>query len=100
MSDLFDFSIYVDARTTDIKKWYVERFLRLRETAFRDPTSFFHQYAVGMSDEAALEFAREVWESINAVNLRENGLPTRERARLILEKGAGHRVESVRLRKI
>ena len=100
VSDLIDFSIYIDASEDYLEDWYIRRFQRLRETAFRDPTSFFHQYAVGMSDEAALEFAREVWESINAVNLRENVLPTRERARLILEKGDGHRVESVRLRKI
>jgi type I pantothenate kinase len=100
VSDFIDFSLYIDAAEENLEAWYIRRFQRLRETAFRDPTSFFHRYAVGMSDEAALEFARHVWTSINAVNLRENVAPTRERARLILEKGRDHRVERVRLRKI
>jgi type I pantothenate kinase len=100
VSDFIDFSLYIDAAEDHLEAWYIRRFQRLRETAFRDPTSFFHRYAVGMSDEAALEFARHVWSSINAVNLRENVAPTRERARLILEKGSDHRVERVRLRKI
>lgn len=100
VSDFIDFSIYIDASESLLEDWYIRRFQRLRETAFRDPSSFFHRYAVGMSDEGALEFARDVWTSINAVNLRENVLPTRDRARLILEKGADHRVEQVRLRKI
>jgi type I pantothenate kinase len=82
------------------RTWYLQRFRRLRETAFRDPTSFFHQYAVGMSDQEAMEFGRKVWETINAVNLRENIEPTRDRARLILDKGKDHRVERVWLRKI
>jgi type I pantothenate kinase len=100
VSDFIDFSLYIDASEDLLESWYIRRFQRLRETAFRDPSSFFHRYAIGMSDEAAMEFARHVWSSINAVNLRENVLPTRERARLILEKGADHRVEQVRLRKI
>jgi type I pantothenate kinase len=100
VSDFIDFSLYIDASEEHLEAWYIRRFQRLRETAFRDPSSFFHRYAVGMSDEAALDFARHVWTSINAVNLRENVAPTRERARLILEKGADHRVESMRLRKI
>jgi type I pantothenate kinase len=100
VSDFIDFSLYIDASEEHLESWYIRRFQRLRETAFRDPSSFFHRYAVGMSDEAALEFARHVWSSINAVNLRENVAPTRERARLILEKEADHRVERVRLRKI
>jgi type I pantothenate kinase len=100
VSDFFDFSIYIDARESDLESWYLARFERLRETAFRDPTSFFHQYAVKLSREEALEFGREVWATINAVNLRENIEPSRERARLILEKGADHRVERVWLRKL
>jgi type I pantothenate kinase len=100
VSDFFDFSIYIDAREDDLETWYLQRFERLRQTAFRDPTSFFHQYAVSMSEQQAMEFGHHVWETINAVNLRENIEPTRERARLILEKGKDHRVERVRLRKI
>ncbi len=100
VSDFFDFSIYVDAPEADLETWYLQRFRRLRETAFTDPTSFFHRFATGMSDEQAEAFARNVWETINAVNLRENILPTRDRARLVLEKGLEHRVERVRLRKI
>ena len=100
VSDFFDFSIYIDASEEDLEKWYLQRFARLRETAFRDPTSFFHQYAVGMSEAEAMAFGHEVWTTINAVNLRENVEPTRDRARLILHKGRDHRVERVRLRKV
>ncbi|HEX5724318.1 MAG TPA: type I pantothenate kinase [Longimicrobiaceae bacterium] len=100
VSDFFDFSIYIDAREADLEQWYLSRFQRLRETAFRDPTSFFHEYAVGMSDEQAEAFGRQVWSTINLANLRENIEPTRERATLILEKGADHSVERVRLRKL
>ncbi|HEU4560161.1 MAG TPA: type I pantothenate kinase [Longimicrobium sp.] len=100
VSDFFDFSIYIDAREEDLEAWYLQRFQRLRETAFRDPTSFFHQYAVGMSEQEAMDFGRQVWETINAVNLRENIEPTRDRATLILEKAKDHRVERVWLRKI
>jgi len=100
VSDFLDFSIYIDAAERNLASWYIQRFQRLRETAFRDPSSFFHRYAIGMSDDEAISFAREVWTTINAVNLRENVLPTRERARLILQKGRDHRVERVRLRKL
>ena len=100
VSDFFDFSIYIDAPESDLETWYLQRFQRLRETAFRDPTSFFHQYAVGMSEEEAMDFGHQVWATINAVNLRENIEPTRERARLILEKGKDHRIEQIRLRKL
>ncbi|HEX6749565.1 MAG TPA: type I pantothenate kinase [Longimicrobium sp.] len=100
VSDFFDFSIYIDAREEDLETWYLQRFQRLRETAFRDPTSFFHQYATGMSEQEAMEFGHQVWATINAVNLRENIEPTRERARLILEKGKDHRIERVWLRKL
>jgi type I pantothenate kinase len=100
VSDFFDFSIYIDACEEDLEGWYLQRFQRLRETAFRDPSSFFHQYATGMSEAEALEFGRQVWATINAVNLRENIEPTRDRARLILDKGRDHRVERVWLRKL
>jgi type I pantothenate kinase len=99
VSDFFDFSIYVDAREQDIEKWYVERFMTLRETLFRDPSSYFQHYAALSADEAR-DTARGIWESINLLNLRENILPTRERAHLILDKGASHAVQGVRLRRI
>ncbi|MCC7106173.1 MAG: type I pantothenate kinase [Chloroflexi bacterium] len=99
VSDLFDVSIYVDAQEADVERWYVERFLTLRETAFRDESSYFHRYA-SLSVDEANEVARSIWSDINGVNLRENILPTRERAHLILEKTADHSVQRVRLRKI
>jgi type I pantothenate kinase len=99
VSDLFDFSIYVDAEEDDIRGWYVERFLTLRRTAFRDPASYFHRYAM-LRDEEARRLALDIWERINATNLRENILPTRQRARLILEKGRDHAIQRVRLRKL
>ena len=99
VSDFFDFSIYVDANETDIEQWYVERFLTLRETVFRNPSSYFHQYSVLTPDEAA-DTARRLWQTINLVNLRQNVLPTRERAHLILEKGRDHAVRRVKLRKL
>jgi type I pantothenate kinase len=99
VSDFFDFSIYVDASETDIEQWYVERFLALRETVFRNPSSYFHKYA-DLSPHEAAETARAIWRSINLVNLRQNVLPTRERADLILEKGRDHAVRKVRLRKL
>ena len=99
VSDYFDFSIYVDAAEHDLRHWYVERFLRLRETAFRDPESYFHRYA-SLSRDEAVATATRIWEEINAVNLRTNILPTRDRARLVLEKGADHAVQRLRLRKL
>ena len=98
-SDFFDFTIYIDAEIEQIRDWYVERFLMLRETAFRDPTSFFRRYAQ-LSDEEARRTAARIWSEINEPNLVENILPTRGRAHLILEKGRGQRVERVRLRKL
>lgn len=98
-SDYFDFSIYVDAKTSLIHDWYVSRFMRLRETAFADPSSFFHKYA-SLSDEAAVDTANELWRGINLVNLEENIKPTRSRANLILRKGADHFVEDVALRRL
>ncbi len=97
VSDYFDFTIYVDADETDIEAWYVERFLALRATVFQDPSSYFHRYAALDGDEAVAA-ARRIWRQVNAVNLRQNILPTRQRADLILEKGPDHRVRSVRLR--
>ncbi len=99
VSDFFDFSIYIDASEALVETWYVERFLRLRQTAFRDPASYFHRYAT-LSEQEARETALSIWRSINLVNLQENILPTRQRADLILRKGEGHAVESVSLRKL
>ncbi|MGA8117141.1 MAG: type I pantothenate kinase [Actinocatenispora sp.] len=99
VSDLFDFSIYVDAHTDDIHRWYVERFLKLRETAFADPASFFHRFAK-LSDSEAVETATKIWESINEPNLTENIRPTRPRATLVLQKGPDHAVARMRLRKL
>lgn len=99
VSDFFDFSVYIDAAEDDIETWYVERFLSLRAGIFRDPASYFHKYA-SLSDAGAVEEARRIWREINGLNLRENVLPTRERAQLILEKTADHRIAQVRLRKI
>ncbi len=99
ISDYFDFSVYVDAPLAEIRAWYVGRFLRLRETAFADPKSYFHRYA-GLSDDAARATALGIWEEINEPNLVENVLPTRDRATLVLTKGADHAVTGIRLRKI
>jgi type I pantothenate kinase len=99
VSDFFDFSIYVDAAEWDVVRWYVERFRRLRDTAFRDPRSYFRRYG-DLSDEQADTVAHAIWERINGVNLRQNVLPTRSRANLILRKGPDHAVEQVHLRKL
>jgi type I pantothenate kinase len=99
LSDFFDFSIYVDADPALIRDWYVDRFMRLRQTAFKDPQSFFHRYSQ-LSEEAALAVADGLWENINLRNLRENILPTRPRADLILRKGTNHLVEEVALRRL
>jgi type I pantothenate kinase len=99
VSDFFDFSIYVDAHEDDIEQWYVERFLKLRETVFTNPASYFHRYAA-LTPHDAVETARTLWRTINLINLRENVLPTRERAHLVLEKGRDHAVRKVRLRKL
>ena len=99
VSDFFDFSIYVDANEADIEQWYLERFLRLRDTVFQDPSSCFHRYA-SLTVPEAMAAARHIWQTVNLANLRQNVLPTRERAHLILEKGRDHAVRRVRLRKI
>jgi type I pantothenate kinase len=98
-SDFFDYSIYVDADEAHIRSWYIERFLRLRDTVFQDPESYFHRYA-NLSETEARETAAGIWERINAVNLRENIAPTRVRAHLILQKGAEHLIERVQLRRV
>jgi type I pantothenate kinase len=97
VSDFFDFSIYVDASLEDVERWYVERFLALRQTAFTDESSFFRHFA-GLSDDEAVATARGIWGSINGPNLAANIAPTRGRADLVLEKAADHEVERVRLR--
>ncbi|MDY0911706.1 MULTISPECIES: type I pantothenate kinase [Rathayibacter] len=99
VSDLFDFTVYVDARTSDIARWYEERFLALQQGAFASPTSYFHRYASLTPDEARAQ-ARSIWSSINEPNLLQNVRPTRSRASLVLRKQADHTVSSVLLRKI
>ena len=99
VSDLFDFSVYVDARIEDIEQWYIERFLALRSGAFADPASHFHHYA-DLSDTQAVAAARDIWSSINRPNLIENILPTRPRATLVLRKDADHAINRLRLRKL
>lgn len=98
LSDYFDFCLYVDADPGDIEKWYVDRFLQLRQTAFSDPRSFFRHYAP-LSDKEARETAGRIWHDVNLANLMENVQPTRPRATLVLRKGADHRVEEIYLRK-
>ncbi|HWM57397.1 MAG TPA: type I pantothenate kinase [Pseudonocardia sp.] len=99
VSDFIDFSVYVDAATDDIRRWYVERFLGLRETAFRDPDSYFHRYA-RLDEGSAIARAEGIWAEINAPNLERNIMPTRGRATLVLRKGADHSVTGIRLRKV
>ena len=99
VSDFFDFTIYVDAATSDIRQWYTDRFLRLRETAFRDPASYFAKYAALTHDESIVE-ANRIWDEINGPNLSSNVAPTRSRATLVLRKDHDHSVRWVRLRKL
>ncbi|MDX6258891.1 MAG: type pantothenate kinase [Kribbellaceae bacterium] len=99
VSDFFDFSVYVDAAADDIRSWYVHRFLKLWETAFRNPESYFVRYGE-LSRAEAIAKAESLWDGINGPNLRENILPTRSRATLVLRKGADHAVRWVRLRKL
>jgi type I pantothenate kinase len=98
VSDLFDFTIYVDARTHDIARWYEERFVSLQRGAFSNPLSYFHRYST-LSEDEARGRAREIWAAINEPNLVHNILPTRPRASLVLRKGSNHAVSSVLLRK-
>jgi type I pantothenate kinase len=99
VSDLFDFSVYVDARTRDIANWYEERFLKLQRGAFANPKSYFHRYS-SLTEEEARERASMIWTSINEPNLLQNIRPTRSRAKLVLRKDADHTVSSVLLRKL
>lgn len=99
LSDFFDFKIFVDADTGNITTWFLDRFQELRESAFTNPASYFHRYAE-VPFEVALETAKLIWSTINLPNLRENILPTRSRATLVLKKGPNHRVDSVLLRKL
>jgi type I pantothenate kinase len=99
VSDFFDFSVYLDADEDVLKSWYVDRFLTLRSTAFRDPKSYFHRYS-NLSDTEAIETASSIWTRINLVNLHENIIPTRQRSDLILKKVASHQVEDVSLRRL
>jgi type I pantothenate kinase len=99
VSDYFDFSIFIDAKTQYVEKWYMDRFMRLRETSFIDPASFFHRYSQ-ISEEDALAYGQSLWNNINLANLRENILPTRPRADLVLRKGSNHLINQVALRKL
>ncbi|CAM3965810.1 type I pantothenate kinase [Saccharibacillus endophyticus] len=99
VSDYFDFSLYIDADAEDIRSWYIDRFLLLQQTAFREPLSYFHRYA-DLSNQEAVERASQIWENINLLNLNENILPTRQRADLILRKGRDHQIHEVYLREI
>lgn len=99
VSDFFDFSIYVDANEKDIKQWFLDRFITLQHTTFHNPESYFFQYSSWPLDKL-LEFANEVWDTINLPNLKENILPTRFRADLIIEKGSKHFTRGIRIRKI
>lgn len=99
VSDLFDFTIYVDARTSDIARWYEERFLKLQRGAFANPNSYFHRFA-SLSETEARARASEIWRSINEPNLLQNIRPTRSRSTLVLRKSSDHTVSSVLLRKL
>jgi type I pantothenate kinase len=99
VSDFFDFSIYVDADEADIRRWYIDRFLVLRRTAFQNKASYFHRYA-SLSEAEAISTAERIWREINGVNLELNIQPTRTRSKLILDKGPDHSVRRVRLRKL
>jgi type I pantothenate kinase len=99
VSDFFDFSIFVDAQEKDIKKWYIERFLKLKETAFKEDGAYFNKYA-NLSKKRATETASDLWEKINYKNLVENILPTRQRANLIIRKSTNHSVDQISLRKL
>ncbi len=99
ISDFFDFSVYVDADEADIKRWFLDRFMVLRDTAFRDPESFFKRFTQ-LSRAEALQFGSHVWDTINGPNLRENIVTTRDRATAVLRKGPDHRVQTIAIRKV
>lgn len=98
VSDFIDFSIYVDASVEQLNYWFTQRFMKLRDSVFSDPNSYFHRYS-RLNDEQAIATAQRIWRTINEVNLRQNILPTRERASLILRKGPEHAADSIKLRK-
>ena len=99
VSDFLDFSIYIDADEAVIERWYVSRFMKLRQTAFRDPAAYFHRYA-DLNHAQAEARALEIWRTINLKNLHENILPTRQRAALIITKTEDHRTSTVALRRV
>jgi type I pantothenate kinase len=99
LADFFDFSVYVDARTADIERWYLDRFRKLRQTAFQDPSSYFRKYTQ-VSEDEALDYGRMIWRTINKPNLQQNVQPTRGRATLVLRKGPDHKVQRLSLRKL
>ncbi|RFU87799.1 type I pantothenate kinase [Streptomyces triticagri] len=99
LADYFDFSVYVDARPEDVEGWYLNRFKKLRQTAFQNPDSYFHRHTL-VSEEEALEYARTMWHTVNKPNLLQNVAPTRGRATLVLRKGPDHKVQRLRLRKL
>lgn len=99
LADYFDFSVYVDARAEDIERWYLNRFKKLRQTAFQNPSSYFRKYTQ-VSEEEALDYARKTWRTINKPNLLENVAPTRGRATLVVRKGPDHKVQRLSLRKL
>ncbi|KRV46818.1 type I pantothenate kinase [Wenjunlia vitaminophila] len=99
LADYFDFSVYVDARTEDVERWYLSRFRQLRQTAFQNPSSYFHRYTK-VSEEEALEYGAMIWRTVNRPNLERNILPTRGRATLVLRKGSDHTVQRLSLRKL
>ncbi|MFF5445992.1 type I pantothenate kinase [Streptomyces sp. NPDC012888] len=99
LADYFDFSVYVDARAEDIERWYLNRFRKLRETAFQNPHSYFRKYTQ-VSEEEALEYAQTMWRTVNRPNLLENVAPTRGRANLVVRKGPDHKVQRLSLRKL
>lgn len=98
VSDFVDFSVYVDADEGLLKKWYIDRFLKFRKSAFSDPNAYFHHYSK-LTEEEAIATASKIWDEINGLNLKKNILPSRERANLILEKGVNHEIQTVKLRK-
>lgn len=99
VSDFFDFSIYVDAHEDHLKKWYINRFMKLRDTAFQDERSYFHKYA-SLTNQESFDIAEDIWNRINLKNLRENIGTTRRRADLIIHKDSDHFVDYVKLRKM
>jgi type I pantothenate kinase len=98
-SDFLDFSIFIDADEKDLTAWFMDRFRRLRQTAFADPKSFFHRFTQ-MSQKEAEDFGMWAWTEINLPNLRDNIQPTKSRADLVLTKGKSHAIERVALRKV